>query len=33
MLTEPIRRHPVPDVFDPFPEGWYFVASRESILK
>ena len=33
MLTEPTEQHPVPDVLDPFPEGWYFVASRESILR
>ena len=32
MPTGRIEHHPVPLLF-PFPEGWYFVASRQSILQ
>ena len=33
MLTERTEQHPVPNLLYPFPEGWYFVASRQSILQ
>ena len=33
MLTEPTEQQPDPNLLHPFPEGWYFVASRRSILK
>ena len=33
MLREPIEQQPDPNLLHPFPEGWYFVASRRTILK
>ncbi|MDE2964876.1 MAG: Rieske 2Fe-2S domain-containing protein, partial [Acidobacteriota bacterium] len=33
MPSGPFEQHPDPDLLHPFPEGWYFVASRRSILK
>ena len=33
MPSGPFEQHPDPDLLHPFPEGWYFVSSRRSILK
>ena len=33
MSIEPVEHDPVPNRLYPFPEGWYFVGSRRSILK
>ena len=33
MLRDPIDQQADPNLLHPFPEGWYFVASRRSLLK